>query len=64
MLRNMPFAERENAWELHEAERKRLDGELQKLERKRKQTDAGERPEARLPKKKAAIQQCTVTLGL
>jgi hypothetical protein len=44
------------------------DGELQKLEPKRKQLDADGRTQARLPKKAAkdtpAIRQYTVTLGL
>ena len=43
------------------------DGELQKLEPKRKQLDADGRTQARLPKKAAkdtpAIRQYTVTLG-
>jgi hypothetical protein len=52
-LRKTPVAERENASEQLEAERKRLDAELQKLERKRKQPDADERTQAQMPKKAA-----------
>ena len=67
-LKNSPVAVRENASEQLEAERKRPDAELQKLEWKRKQPDADECTQARLPKKAAvdgpAIRQCTVTLSL